>query len=190
MRPPNPILMILLFCFAAPLPATPLNYDELVDGPLPGLSGATELGPLDLGINIVSGSVDATDPCCTFDLRFDGFHVFVPLGAQIAAVEIIISDFVGAGPAIVFLGSASLPGSTGASPTSNGIFSVYPKAPFSDPIVELARVNLQVGTASVSGESLSYQWRINVQAAIAEPTTLALMGLGLAGLGFVRRRLH
>ena len=79
---------------------------------------------------------------------------------------------------LVFLGGVSF-SFDGGGGTQSLFFNSLPQQPYGFPDPGCSETSIRCGQG---------EWQIAVAQTVPEPTTFALMGLGLAGLGFSRRR--
>ncbi|MEO0437358.1 MAG: hypothetical protein AAF098_10655 [Pseudomonadota bacterium] len=185
-------VLAMALLFAGYASASPLNYNEGVDGELLGATGDNILGFLGVGRNVLIGEVDATnDLFANFDEAFDGFRMSVPSDAELFAISVLVNDFVGTGlsPTSLFVGSAAFGanGPINVAPTQNGIVELFPNSSLSEAIPELAVISFQAGAGFSPGQSFSYVWRIDVRR-VNEPSTPFLIALGVMWLWRTRVR--
>src|SRR5688572_15822760 len=171
-----------MFGLADPTSAVPLIFDEGEFYPF-GFEGNPFLGTLDVGVNVVRGD---TVGRFGFFSDADAFNVALPQGLAITSIELAVTNFYDNSAESSGIGLRS-PNSGSASFDGDGTVIVSPFAIASSPIT----FDLWPGVSSDSGEDFpwdSYWYVLSITVAVPEPSTFALLMLGLAGLVAARRR--
>jgi len=179
------------------LQAAPIDFAEGGADLSDTHSSPTGLGALEAGVNTITGGVCfGNDPSqvCLLPDDLDAFDASLAAGLRITSVTFTVSGFDGAN-AIGFVGSSA----SSVVPSFNEVFGAD------------GQIDLFSGAASGPGDlvffengiradqnalpfigSYFYVWSITVEpiddsGQAPVPATLALLGLGLAGLGWSRR---
>jgi hypothetical protein len=184
----------LLLFSAMSVNAIPLSVSETTDFPNSNAS-TVNLGNFGVGLNTVSGSVkrDSSPTTGGFGDYADFWDANLAVGLKITDIEIAISNhsgepgfFVGAADAIIG-GFGPFSAQAYADLLSDGVYSLsatvgsYPFGPGQYYFGAVTNVGTNTG--------YSYEWRINVESiSVPEPSILALLGIGLAGIGMFRKR--
>lgn len=177
--------------------ASPLAYDEAVDGDLPYVSPTvTPILPFDLGNNRIKG---------TFSYQFvDGSLVFQDLdsfGFTVPTNSVVQRIRLAWGPYDLYFtlsnvlrdrDDGSMIENFALVDNSQGIDNPNPSEPYSAYWSQLMAghsysITMAGGQWQYPGGVLPYEWSFLITRA-PEPGTLALLSLGLVGLGLSRRR--
>jgi len=204
--PNGSVLSLVLIAFLAgssAAHAAVISYSEPAD--LSNTSFPTPLGSLDVGTNTITGSIDCTtqpepntNAACTGD-RVDDFSVTLPSGDQITSVTVNVTGYTttGTGDSALFrMSPLPYTGYIFLQPvSSNGLVSLFNGSITGPGTFEFGADALQDISTATYPNSVSFNYVYSITVAlvstpptVAEPATLALLGVGIAGLGFARRR--
>jgi hypothetical protein len=189
---------------AGPAVATPVNYNEAVDGDLPGGSPYPVL-PLDVGVNTVTGTSDFDAPSLdSLSADFDDFEFTVPASTRLVSFGFTSSvTSVSGSPSWMrietFIDTSD--GATAMACQENWVINdpafspnclVAPSAPdgsFATAMPLDAGTYLlfmgQFEASNLSVTDFSYTWTLTVSA-IPEPASAAALLSGLVALGALR----
>jgi hypothetical protein len=176
------VLVGSLACTTAATAATTVNYDESIDGDLPGIGTLTVFN-FGSGVNTISGTTTAgSSP------DFDSFAFVIPAGHQLTTGGVAIVDASGNLLAAAWdLRSGGLTWNSGSfveglvvnSPGVDALTNV-PQGPGN------YNVSAASFTASSDNDSSNYTFTFTV---IPEPASLSLLGFGSLAL-LARRRVR
>src|SRR3546814_449771 len=157
--------------------AMPVAYDEAVDG---DISGASFI--FDAGGNTIQGSGSVLD--------FDSFAFTIQFGQELLSVTLAVDDVTIIDyPALIFhlvLGDATATAFTLVDgPLSSSLFDS--ELPFGAGSYSL--INIDLGPHGF-GYDYELTFEVSSLVAIPEPSSLALFGFGLTGLGAQIGRAH
>jgi len=195
--------MIAFLAGSSAAHAAVIHYTEPAD--LSNTSSPTPLGSLDVGTNTINGSIDCTtqpepntNAACTGD-RVDDFSVTLPSGDQITSVTLNVTGYTttGTGDSALFRMSP-LPFTAYVflhPVSSNGPVSLFNGSITGPGTFEFGADALQDISTATYPNSVSFNYLYSITVAqvstappLPQPATLALLGIGLAGIGFARPR--
>ena len=196
---PSLAAVITTFIAASGL-ATPISYDESVDGPLPthfdpSLTGGPSLADLltlDVGTNVFAGSGTGPGSAATFDTA----PVILPAGLSITSISVSVMATQGAvsslGVAVYFYDAGVtavtwafhetvLPPTTDASVFSSDLPLSFTSLP---PVSASGRYGIAFsGVVGSSNSTYDYTWKLVVEPSpVPEPVAAILLVTGLAVL--------
>jgi len=168
--------IVLVLGFVAALAGTAqasVIYDEGASGDLPGsLAGATDIGTIATGENLIIGTLDGGDSDTIDDGPDEQDSVkFTASSYWMLNVDSLVNELY---VSLTNTAYTQLAYGTASSAPSNNLLGLQAPGTY---VLGIIPANA-VGKAS---------YTLNLQA-VPEPATLALFGLGLAGIPFMRRR--